>query len=278
MNQVPNVPLNNGVEIPQLGFGVFQVPPDETSAPVARRARRRLPAHRHRALYGNEDGVGQALARVRPRPRRAVRHHQALERRPGLRRGARARFDESLERLGLDYVDLYLIHWPRARARTATSTPGGRWRSCYADGRARAIGVSNFTARTCSGCSTRPTSVPAVNQVELHPRLPAGRAARLPRRARHRHRGVEPARPGQRPARRPAARRDRRASTARRRPRWCCAGTCSSATSSSRSRCTPSGSRENIDVFDFELADDDIAAISGLNVDGRLGPDPDRFG
>ncbi len=168
-NTVPTIALNNGVEIPQLGFGVFQIDPGETAE--ATRTALEI-GYRHidtAQMYGNEKGVGQAvrdsgLDRGEVFVTSKVNNNR-LDRDAMLRS-----FDQSLAELGFDHLDLLLIHWPLP----AASDFVARWKvmeEIYADGRVKAIGVSNFQAhhlRTLLGSSE---IRPAVNQIEVHPYL-----------------------------------------------------------------------------------------------------------
>jgi len=275
MNQVPNVRLNNGVEIPQLGFGVFQVPPDETAATV----RDAFDAgYRHidtAQMYGNEEGVGQALAESGLSRDEVFLTTKLNNDGHGYDTAIR-RLDESLKRLGTDHVDLYLIHWPRPREDRYLDTWRG-FEKTAAEGKARAIGVSNFTVANLQRLAAETETVPAVNQVELHPRFTQDEL-----RAYHAQHGIateawSPIGQGQgllddRLLGELAGKYGK--SPAQVVLRWHVQlGNIVFPKSMHAERM-----RENIDVFDFELADDDVAAISGLNVDGRLGPDPDRFG
>lgn len=164
MPTVPNVTLNNAVEMPILGFGVFQIPLDETQAVVEAA----LDAgYRHfdtAASYGNEKAVGGAIASSGIDRGNLFVTTKLWIQGPGEGRAARA-FDRSLERLGLDYVDLYLIHQPLGDYYSS-------WRAMeriYSDGRARAIGVSNFHPDRLVDLILSNDVVPAVNQIETHP-------------------------------------------------------------------------------------------------------------
>ena len=183
MTGVPTIELNNGVTIPQLGFGVFLVPPGETEAAVAT------------ALstgYRHIDTASSTRTRARSaRPSRRAASRATRSSSPP-RSGTPTRattprpraFDKSLERLGFDYVDLYLIHWPLPKVDRYVET----WRALEkiaGEGRARAIGVSNFQIAHLQRLIDETGTVPAVNQVELHPHL-----TQAPLRAFHAQHGI----------------------------------------------------------------------------------------
>jgi 2,5-diketo-D-gluconate reductase A len=161
--------LNDGHAIPQLGLGVFQVPASETARVVGQALEI---GYRHvdtAQMYGNEAGVGAAVA-ASGLPREAVFVTTKLSNGNHRPDDARRSFDRSLEALGLDHVDLFLIHWPRPR-----QDPDGyvaAWRvleELARDGRARSIGVSNFQIEHLERLAAETDVVPAVNQIELHP-------------------------------------------------------------------------------------------------------------
>lgn len=171
MSAVPTIDLNDGHAIPQLGFGVFQIPPAETAATV----RQALEAgYRHidtAQMYFNEAGVGEAV-RSSGIDRGAVfvtsKLHNGLHEPDDARRG----FEGTLSALGFDYVDLFLIHWP------LPTLYGGDFLSTWKtleefqrDGRARSIGVSNFQVAHLERLAADSDVVPAVNQIESHPYL-----------------------------------------------------------------------------------------------------------
>jgi 2,5-diketo-D-gluconate reductase A len=169
MSDVPTIELNDGRAIPQLGFGVFQIPPEETAEAV----RHALDAgYRHidtAEMYGNEKEVGEAIS-ASALDRDDVFVTSKLnngEHRPD---DARRAFDGTLSALGFDHVDLFLIHWP------LPTMYGGdyvsTWRTLEefkADGRASSIGVSNFQVAHLERLAAETDTVPAVNQIELHP-------------------------------------------------------------------------------------------------------------
>lgn len=162
---VPSIRLNNGVPIPQIGFGVFQVPPEETQRIVEDALE---VGYRHidtAAAYRNEAGVGAAIA-ASGIPREEIFITTKL--RNGEQSMARDAFESSRKALRVDYVDLYLIHWPVPSQGLFT----GAWKSMeelYAAGQIRAIGVSNFLPEHLDTLLSSATVVPAVNQIEIHP-------------------------------------------------------------------------------------------------------------
>jgi len=166
---VTTIALNDGNDIPQLGFGVFQIPPPETAQAVTHALEA---GYRHidtAEMYGNEQGVGEAI-RARGLPRSDVYVTSKLNN--GFHRpdDARRAFDATLESLGFDYVDLFLIHWPLPTLYDGDFV--STWQTLEqfkSDGRARSIGVSNFQVAHLERLAAETDTVPAVNQIELHP-------------------------------------------------------------------------------------------------------------
>lgn len=164
---IPSVTLNDGNSIPQLGFGVFRVDPDEAERIVSEALEA---GYRHidtAAVYGNEIGVGKAIA-ASGIPRDELFVTTKLWNSDQGTRSAFDAIDLSLEKLGLDRVDLYLIHWPRPDLDKYVES----WRALEtmkSDGRATSIGVSNFTPAHLDRVIAESDTVPAVDQVELHP-------------------------------------------------------------------------------------------------------------
>jgi 2,5-diketo-D-gluconate reductase A len=169
MHSVPSVPLNDGRTIPQLGFGVWQIEPEETARAVGRALE---VGYRHidtAQMYGNERQVGEAV-RASGLDRADVFITSKLDNRFHSPADARRAFADTLVELGVDYVDLFLIHWP------LPSLYDGDFVSTWTtleehqrDGRARSIGVSNFQVEHLERLAAAADVVPAVNQVELHP-------------------------------------------------------------------------------------------------------------
>ncbi|CAL9579066.1 putative oxidoreductase_MSMEI_2347 [Streptomyces sp. enrichment culture] len=273
-SQVPPITLNNGVEMPQLGFGVWQVPDDEAETAVATALEAGYRSIDTAAIYGNEEGTGKALA-ASGIPREELFVTTKLwNGDQGYDSTLRA-FDTSLAKLGLEYVDLYLIHWPLpARDRYVDTYKA--FEKLHADGLIRAIGVSNFLPEHLDRLIAETSVVPAVNQIELHPHLQQ-RAAR----EYHAAQGIateawSPLGQGKGLLEVPAivaiARKHDR-TPAQVVLRW----HIQLGNVVIPKSVTPSRIKENIAVFDFSLDDEDLAAISALNEDRRLGPDPATF-
>ena len=166
---VPTIRLDNGVEIPQLGFGVFQIEPDQTAE--ATRTALEI-GYRHidtAQMYGNEKGVGQAV-RDSGLDRSEVFVTSKLNNNRQTRDDILRSFDQSLADLGLDQLDLFLVHWPLP----GVSDYVARWKvmeEIYAGGRVRAIGVSNFHQEHLRKLFGASQVTPAVNQIEVSPYL-----------------------------------------------------------------------------------------------------------
>ena len=162
---VPSLTLNNGVEMPILGFGVFQIPAEQTEQTVLDALEAGYRALDTAASYGNEEAVGRAIAGSGiSRAELFVTTKLWIQRQPG-EKSARQAFEASLQRLGLDHVDLYLIHQPLGDYYSA-------WRAMQdinRDGLAKAIGVANFYPDRLVDLVDHNEIVPAVNQIETHP-------------------------------------------------------------------------------------------------------------
>ena len=272
-SQIPQIPLRGGAQIPQLGFGVFQVPPAETAQAVTQALE---VGYRHidtAAAYRNEAAVGQAI------------------RASGLDRGevfvttkcfnddhgheqARRAFHASLERLEVDYVDLYLIHWPVPAHDRYVET----WKAFIElrdEGLIRAIGVSNFQPAHLERVIAETGETPALNQIELHPYLQQ-------QGLRHEHEEQGIVTESWSPLAQGLVLED---------PVIVAAAQAHSRTPGQvvirwhlqlgnvviPKSVTPARIAENIDVFDFTLSDDDMAAISTMETGQRIGPNPDTF-
>ena len=167
MSQAAAVALNNGVQVPQIGFGVFQVPPAETQGAVERALEA---GYRHidtAAAYNNEAGVGAAV-RASGLPREQLFLTTKLRNGEHGYESTLKAYDDSLARLEVSCADRYLIHWPNPTADRFVDS----WRALeriYSEGRVRAIGVSNFLPERLERLRSETETVPAVNQIELHP-------------------------------------------------------------------------------------------------------------
>ena len=261
--------------MPQLGLGVWQIDDDTAETTVREALRVGYRSVDTAAAYGNESGVGRGLAGAGPAREEIFVTTKLANSDHGYDAALRA-FDASLRRLGTDYVDLYLIHWPQPARGEYVDT----WRALqriHADGRARAIGVSNFTADHLRRLADETGVLPTVNQVELHPYL-----AQRELRAFHARHGIatEAWSPlGQGGALLADETVTALAAKYAQTPaqivlRWHLQHGVIVIPKS----VTPSRIAENIDVFGFELAPDDLAAIDELDRDGRLGPHPDTVG
>ncbi|GAA1413292.1 aldo/keto reductase [Kitasatospora putterlickiae] len=270
---VPTVKLNNGVEIPQLGFGVFQVPDDQTTAAVASALEAGYRSIDTAAIYGNEAGVGRALAEGGVPREDLFITTKLWNADQGYDETLRA-FDTSLAKLGLETLDLYLIHWPTP----ARDLYLDSWRAIErlaAEGRIRAAGVSNFQPAHLRRLLDNSELVPAVNQVELHPGL---QQAEL--RAFHAEHGIateawSPLAQGavlDDPAVTAIAERTGK-SPAQVVLRW----HLQLGNVVIPKSVTPARIRQNLDVFDFELTGEDMTAIAATDRGLRTGPHPDQF-
>ncbi|MGO3528604.1 aldo/keto reductase [Glutamicibacter arilaitensis] len=166
---IPTITLNNGVEMPQVGFGVFQVPNEETTAAVSAALKAGYRSIDTASIYGNEEGVGAALAQSGIAREDLFITSKVWISDMGYEQTLEA-FEASLQRLGLDYLDLFLIHWPAPEKDLYVET----WKAMeklYADKKIRAIGVSNFQPAHLAKVIAEGSVIPAVNQVELHPAL-----------------------------------------------------------------------------------------------------------
>ncbi|UCR88848.1 aldo/keto reductase [Mycetocola spongiae] len=269
---IPTLTLNSGFTIPQLGFGVFKVDPEETERIVSDALE---VGYRHidtAAIYGNEEGVGRAIAASGiPREQLFIttklwNDNQGTE-------SAHRALDESLGKLGLDYVDLYLIHWPTpARDRYLES-----WlalEQLAAAGKTRSIGVSNFLVEHLTRVIEGSSTVPAVNQIELHPAYQQREVTGFGREHGILTEAWGPLGQGKYPLFEEDAVASAAAahgkSPAQVVIRWHLQiGNIVFPKSNSRERIA-----ENFDVFDFELSDAEVAAITALERDGRVSAHP----
>ncbi|RJG21617.1 aldo/keto reductase [Paenibacillus thiaminolyticus] len=269
------VTLNNGVRMPQLGLGVWRV---EEGQQVKESVKTALETGYRlidtAAIYQNEEGVGEGMRESGVKREDIFLTTKVWNSDQGYDETLRA-FDTSLNKLGTDYVDLYLIHWPVPANDKYVDTYKAL-EKLYADGRVRAIGVSNFhiphLERILQECSVKPT----VNQVECHPRLAQNELREFCTRNEivleawsplmqggdiltNETIGAIAGRHGKTPAQTVI--------------RW----HLQKGNIVIPKSVTPSRIRENFDVFDFELTEEEMADINGLNQDKRVGPNPDEF-
>lgn len=273
MAQVPVLKLNDGNAMPQLGLGVWQVPNDQAAASVKAALAAGYRSIDTAAIYGNEAGVGEVLRAAGVARKDLFVTTKLWNDRHGYDEAQRA-MDESLRKLGLAYVDLFLIHWPVAGSDKFVDA----WRAMVAmkeDGRARSIGVSNFTIANLRRLVDETGVVPAVNQVELHPGF-----AQRELRAFHAEQGI--ATESWSPLGQGAVMHDATLagiaarhgkSAAQVTLRWHLQNGLIVIPKS----VTPARIQANIDVFDFELSADEMADIDALPEGPRLGPDPATF-
>jgi 2,5-diketo-D-gluconate reductase A len=274
---VPSIELNDGHSIPQLGFGVFQIDPGETAQAVREALK---VGYRHidtAEMYGNEREVGAAI-RASGLDRGEVYVTSKLNN--GFHRpdDARAAFDRTLRELGSDYVDLFLIHWPLPTLYDGDYL--STWRTLEEfkrDGRARSIGLSNFQVEHMERLAAETDTVPAANQIELHPNL-------LNEEVRSYNEAHGIATEAWSPLAKGEVLDDpvivSIAERVRRTPaqvvlRW----HIQRGNIVFPKSVTPERIRENFEIFDFELEPGDIEEINGLDKGeaGRTGPDPDTF-
>lgn len=270
---VPDITLNSGVTIPQLGFGVFKVRPEDTRETTLAALN---VGYRHidtAQMYGNEVGVGEAV-RESGLDRSEVFVTSKLNNPYHAPEDALAAFDQSLVDLDIGYLDLFLIHWPMPAVGDFVAT----WRAMeqmLATGSVRAIGVSNFHEPHLQRVIDEATIVPAVNQIEVHPYL-----VQDPLRDFCRQQGI--AVEAWSPIARGRVLTDPTvvaiADKTGRTPaqvvlRWHVQRGDIVFPKSSR----PERMAENFEIFDFDLTDEDMAAITGLDRGERTGPNPDEF-
>ena len=277
MSTVPNISLNDGNTIPQLGFGTYQIDPQDTVEAVSQALEI---GYRHidtAEMYGNEAEVGEAI-RTSGIDRGEIFVTSKLNNsfhEPG---DAREAFDTTLSKLGMDYVDLFLIHWPLPTRFNGDYV--STWQTLeefHRDGRSRSIGVSNFQPDHLERLASETDTVPAINQIEVHPYFTNDAARRYGQEHGIATEAWSPIAQG---------------------------GVLDDSTIAQIAEkvgktpaqvilrwhlqlghivfpksVTPSRMRENFDLFDFELEQDDVDEISALDKgeDGRTGPHPDVF-
>jgi diketogulonate reductase-like aldo/keto reductase len=274
MTHPAHLDMNDGRSIPQLGFGVFQVPPEDTRAAVLFALQTGYRLIDTAAAYGNEAQVGEAISRSEL-GRDEVFVTTKLWNDDQGRSEALTAFERSLDRLGMDYVDLYLIHWPAPSQGRYVET----WEALCelkGDGRARSIGVSNFTVQDLERIIDASGVVPAVNQIELHPYLTQSELRRF-----HSDHGIvteawSPLARGGDVLHEPVV---QRIATAHDRTaaqvilRW----HIQLGNVVIPKSVTPGRIEENFRI-DFSLSEEEMRSIEGLDSGRRTGPDPATFG
>jgi 2,5-diketo-D-gluconate reductase A len=271
--QVPMITLHDGAQIPQLGFGVWQVPPDATVEPVTRAL---LAGYRHvdtAAAYRNEAGVGQAVHAAGLAREDVFVTTKCFNDDHGHEQAKRA-LKASLHQLEMDYVDLYLIHWPVPSRDQYVET----WQAfveLQQEGLTRSIGVSNFNPAHLERLIAETGVKPVVNQVELHPRFQQHGLRREHDELGVRTEAWSPLGQGavfSEPVVQAMAAAHGK-SPAQVVLRW----HLQLGNIVIPKSVTPERIEENIDVFDFELTPDEMAAFETLETGERTGPDPDTF-
>ncbi|WP_112248573.1 aldo/keto reductase [Kribbella monticola] len=274
MSTVPTITLDNGVEIPQLGLGVWQIEDDVVTGVVESAFEA---GYRHvdtAAIYGNEKGVGRAIAAAGLPREELFITTKVWNSEQGFDSTLKA-FDESLARLGLDHVDLYLIHWQALKKDKYVET----WKAfeqLYADKRVRSIGVSNFHIPALQRLFDETDVRPMVNQIELHPALPQDELRAFNAENDIVTQAWSPLASGELLGDATLAKLGEKhgKTPAQVVIRWHLQlGNVVIPKSK-----TPSRVAENIDVFDFTLDNEDMAAIADLETGHRTGGDPDTFG
>ena len=275
VSTVPTITLNDGHEIPQLGFGVFQIPPEDTATATAEALK---VGYRHidtAEMYRNERGVGDAI-RASGLSRDEIFITSKLNNGYHRPDDARTAFAQTLSQLGSDYVDLFLIHWPLPSLYDGDFV--STWKTLEEfkqEGRARSIGVSNFQVAHLQRLAEATEITPAVNQIELHPYLLNDEVRTYGDEHGIATEAWSPIAQGKvldDPTITRTAQRLGR-TPAQVTLRWHIQrGDIVVPKSVTRSRV-----EENFDLFGFELTDQDVAAITALDRHDRTGPDPDKF-
>ncbi|ASV69639.1 aldo/keto reductase [Cytobacillus sp. FSL W7-1323] len=265
------ITLNNGVEMPQLGFGVWQVQNEEATAAVQTAIEVGYRSIDTAMIYQNEEGVGKAIKNAGIAREDLFITTKVWNTDQGYEQTLKA-FDESLEKLGLDYVDLYLVHWPTPQFDTYVDTYKAL-EKLYKDGRVKAIGVCNFhiehLERILNECSVKPV----LNQVECHPYLSQNELKEFCKKHDIYVEAWSPLQQGGEVLQLDSIKEI--ANSVGKTPaqvvlRW----HLQNDTIVIPKSVTPSRIKENFDVFDFELSQAQMETINKLNRNERKGPDP----
>jgi 2,5-diketo-D-gluconate reductase A len=274
MSTVPSLVMNNGIQIPQLGFGVFLIPPEETEKAVSEALTARYRLIDTAQGYRNEEGVGAAIASAGIQRDELFITTKLTNSEQGYDKALRA-FDESMNKLGIDVLDLFLIHWPQPMFDQYVET----WRAferLLADGRVSSIGVSNFEIDHLERLLAETDVVPAVNQVELHPEFPQEELREF-----HAEHGILTESWGPLGQGKGLLENPHILDVARRKARtpgqvvlrW----HIQLGNVVIPKSVNPDRIRENIEIFDFELDESDMQAIAQVRTGRRLGADPNHF-
>ncbi|MGA7439010.1 MAG: aldo/keto reductase [Luteibacter sp.] len=273
-HSVPLLALNDGRKAPQIGFGVFQIPNDETSRAVQEALKAGYRSIDTAAIYKNEEGVGDGLAKSGIARSDIFLTSKLWNSEQGFDSTLRA-FDASLKKLGTDYLDMYLIHWPTPKRDRYVDT----WKAFIRlreEGRIRSIGVSNFQPDHLERIIKETGVAPVVNQIEVHPDFAQNDVAAANRKHNVITEAWSPLGQG--------------GDLLKNETLVTLGKKCGKSPAQVILRwhvqlghmvipksVTPERIRGNIDVFDFELSADDMAAIAKLDQGNRMGPDPDEL-
>ena len=274
MSAVPSLVMNNGIQIPQLGFGVFQIPPGETEKAVSEALSAGYRLIDTAQGYRNEEGVGAAIASAGIQRDELFITTKLTNSEQGYDKALRA-FDESMNKLELDVLDLFLIHWPQPMFDQYVET----WRAferLLADGRVLSVGVSNFEIEHLERLFAETDVTPAVNQVELHPEFPQEELREF-----HAAHGIRTESWGPLGQGKGLLENPHILDVARRKARtpgqvvlrW----HIQLGNVVIPKSVNPDRIRENIDIFDFELDEADMQEIEEVRTGRRLGADPNHF-
>jgi len=274
MSAVPSLAMNNGIQIPQLGFGVFLIPPEETEKAVSEALSAGYRLIDTAQGYRNEEGVGAAISSAGIQRDELFVTTKLTNSEHGYDKALRA-FDESMNKLGLDVLDLFLIHWPLPMFDQYVET----WRAferLLSDGRVLSIGVSNFEIAHLERLLAETDVTPAVNQVELHPEFPQEELREF-----HAAHGIRTESWGPLGQGKGLLENPHILDVARRKARtpgqvvlrW----HIQLGNVVIPKSVNPDRIRENIDIFDFELDEADMQEIEEVRTGRRLGADPNHF-
>lgn len=275
MNKIPTVKLNNGIAMPQIGLGTWLTkdgPEVEQAVTAALKCGYRLIDTAK--YYGNEESIGRAIKSSGIKRDEIFVTTKLWNADQGYEPTLRA-FNDSLERLGLDYIDLYLIHWPMPKVGKYIET----WKAfekLYADKKVRAIGVSNFTIETLQNLMNNAKIMPVINQIELHPKFAQHEMREFCKQHNIQVESYSPLMHGGDILIDNAVQRiaDKHHKTiAQVVLRWHIQNGLVVIPKS----VDPDRIRENIDIFDFKLDNSDMIAIDAMDAGIRNNPDPDKF-